>query len=277
MAASIGHAEVDVARLAEVAVSAEMTDVAQIAALARVEDLVGVAAEYLAGRFEKQPWVRNQPGNRDPRVVDAVLAAHEVPGGERPIGPRQDMRVKRVDLAERRALLAHLHQQPARERGERDEAFFDADAGLAEREEEVGARVGIDDGLERCLGFRKRHRRLRPHGVAPRRAKEIADDGHVGVEDLRRRRNVAVNRQRSAGAAGALCTRRHLRRCGGGSGHRRRWGRRCPSTFKCGKPCFESREALLELAFHAVDLLAKRLRRCILLGRLLRRGVRLCQ
>ena len=43
----------------------------------------------------------------------------------------------------------------------REEAFFELDAFLAERDEEVGARVGIDDRLERRLRLVHLERRSR--------------------------------------------------------------------------------------------------------------------
>ena len=52
-----------------------MTDVAQIAALARLEDIARIAAEHLPGRFEKDPRVGNQPRDRHAGVADALVAA----------------------------------------------------------------------------------------------------------------------------------------------------------------------------------------------------------
>ena len=63
------------------------------------------------------------------------------------------MRVQRVDLADLLLDLADLRQQPAGKRREREEALLDLDALGRERQEEVGARVGIDDRLERRFRF----------------------------------------------------------------------------------------------------------------------------
>ena len=83
----------------------------------------------------------------------------QVVDDERAIGPRQHVGVQRVDLAERRAHLADLDQQVARQRGQRHEAFLELHAFLAEREEEIGARIRIDDRLERDFRFRHLERR----------------------------------------------------------------------------------------------------------------------
>ena len=93
--------------------------------------------------------------------------------------------MKAVHLAERRAHLADLRQQSAGQRRERQEPFFDADALLAERDEEIGARVGIDNRLERRLRFVQLEGGLRLDLIAAGGAEEVADDRHVGIEDLR--------------------------------------------------------------------------------------------
>ena len=59
------------------------------------------------------------------------------------------MIVQRVHLAERRAHFANLRQQPAGQFGQRQESLFQIDPFLAERDEEIGARVRIDDRLQR--------------------------------------------------------------------------------------------------------------------------------
>ena len=89
--------------------------------------------------------------------------------------------------------------------------FFEIDALLAERHEEVGARVGIDDRLERDLRFRHRERRRGIDGVPPGRAEEVADDRRRGVEDVRR------GLRRGAARLRYDCGDRGVRRSGGGS------------------------------------------------------------
>ena len=107
---------------------------------------------------------------------------------ERPIGPRQDVRVHRVDLAELRAHLAGLQQQTRRQRRERDVALFHFQTLRAGREEEVRARIRIDDRLKGGLDLGQRQRRLIAHRVLSGDADEVADDRNVGVEHLLRRR-----------------------------------------------------------------------------------------
>ena len=195
VAARDREAEVDVARFGEVLVAAQMADHADVAPGGRPEEGAAVPAEHLAGGFEEDPPVGNQPRHRNAGVADAIFAAHEVAGDERPVGPRQHVIVQGVHLAERRPHLADFRQQAAGQRGERDEAFFEIDALFAERNEEVGARVGIDHGLKGRLRFVHLERRIGIGEVAARGAQEIADDGNVRIEDLRARCGAAVNRQ----------------------------------------------------------------------------------
>ena len=115
-----------------------------------------------------------------PGIVDPVFAADEVVDDERTIGPRQHVVVQAVHLAERRAHLADFRQEPARQRRERQESFLDADAFLAERDEEVGARIRIDDRLERRFRFVHLERRIGWTGflpAAPRKSPMTAMSG----------------------------------------------------------------------------------------------------
>src|SRR5262245_43407239 len=125
-----------------------MSDVRQIAALARVEEIARVAAEDLTGGFEEEPRVRNQACHRDARITDSLFAADEVVGHNRTVRPRQHVVVQRVHLAERRAHLADAHEQAAWNSWKSDEAFFQVYAFFTERQKKIGTRVGIDDRLE---------------------------------------------------------------------------------------------------------------------------------
>src|SRR5207244_9023029 len=49
------EAEIDIRRFREILVRAEVPDIAHVAALARLEQIVRVAAKHLSGRLEKQP------------------------------------------------------------------------------------------------------------------------------------------------------------------------------------------------------------------------------
>src|SRR5439155_26356997 len=87
-----------------------VTEVARFAT--PVQSFPGLTAEDLTGRFEEQPRIRNESRNGDAGVIDPVFAADQVWGDERPIGPWQHVIVQPVDLAERRAHLADLRQEP---------------------------------------------------------------------------------------------------------------------------------------------------------------------
>jgi hypothetical protein len=71
----------------------------------------------------------------------------------------------------------------------------------------------------------------RRHLIVSRGAQEVADDGDVGIEDLRAGCRSAVDGQRAAGASGALGPWRDLRRL-----HRGVRGRlwRCPTSRSAG-------------------------------------------
>ena len=72
---------------------------------------------------------------------------------ERAIRPGHHMRMKRVDAAECRLHLSGANEQAAGNCRERDEPLLHLGAPGSERHEEVGACIGIDDGLERRLGL----------------------------------------------------------------------------------------------------------------------------
>ena len=253
-----------------------MADVADVAAPRRFEEIGRIAPEHLTGRFEEDPRVRDQPRHRNPRIVDSVLAADEIARHQRTIGPRQHVVVQRVHLAEGRAHLADLGQQAARQFRERQKSFLEIDARFPERDEEIGARVRIDDGLEGRLRFVHLERRLRVDQVPAGRAEEVADHRHVRVEDLRSRDGAAVYRQRAARATRAFRAGRHRRRRlrrlprrlrsrAGLSGRRR--GRRRRLSLRRRELAFERRQPIavllferLEVAAQLIDLLSQRLR-----------------
>ena len=202
---------------------------------------------------------------REAGVADAFFAADQVVGHERTIGPRQQVRVQGVDLAERRAHLADLREQSAGQRRKRDEPFLELDALLAKRQEEIGAGVRIDDRLERHLGLGHLQRRRRVDVVLSGGAEEVADHGHVGVEDLRRRGARRVDGQRAAWPARPGRARRHLR--GRRRGGLARWSRLSGAQRR--EPRFERGEPGLEILSQLVDLLPDVLRR----GRARARGL----
>ena len=125
------------------------------------------------------------------------------------------MQMERVHLAEAGAHAADLGEQVGGERRQRDEALLDLDALFAEREEQIGAGVGIDHGLQRDL-------RLAELGAgqifavagAAGDAEEVADHRHRRIEVVRRLGRVAGGagerwrRRRGLGAGGAAAAPR---------------------------------------------------------------------
>ncbi len=63
--------------------------------------------------------------------------------------------------------------------------FLDFDAVVVEREEDVGAGVGVHDRLEGDLGLTDLEGGRRLHGIVSRRGQEVADQGDRGVEEGR--------------------------------------------------------------------------------------------
>src|SRR5437899_2947845 len=216
VAASVGTAEVDVGRFAEVAVEAKMADNAGVLAAVGGENVTRIASENL-GRSLEEPVFRGgqeaRKGNAG--IVDAVFAADEIVGHQRPVDERQGMIVDGVDLAEFGAHFSHFQKEPGGERSKGDVTFLDVHAFFAEGDKGIGARVGIDDGLHADFGLVEFERARWRNGVAPGSADEIADQADVGIEELGVGGRAAIGlRLRN------LCGRHRLRRgcrgCGAG-------------------------------------------------------------
>src|SRR2546421_13103025 len=94
------------------------------------------------------------------------------------------MIVNGVDLSKVSTLLADFEQQARGKRRESDVSLFDVYPGLTERNERIGARIGIDDGLHTHFGFVHLQRRRRRNVVAASRANEIADQADVRIEEF---------------------------------------------------------------------------------------------
>ena len=94
------------------------------------------------------------------------------------------MIVQRVHLAEGGAHLAHSQLKASRQGGEGEEAFFQVDAVLAKADEEVGAGVGIQNGLESHLAFVHFKRGRAMLRAISGSAQEVANDGDVGIKNL---------------------------------------------------------------------------------------------
>src|SRR6476646_7365224 len=102
-----------------------MPYVRQITPFRRNKDVVGITSINLAGPFQKEPLVRNQSRDRDPRIIDSVLTSDQIVGNNRPIRPRQHMVMQCVDLSERRAHFSDPDEQATRHCRERDIALFE--------------------------------------------------------------------------------------------------------------------------------------------------------
>jgi len=117
--------------------------------------------------------------------ANPALAAEEVQHHERRVRVRTDVRVFRVQLAERGLELAGLHDEVAGQRQEGDVPLLDSDAALAVAgHEEVRAGVRIDDGLQGDLGFLELEARLVVDRVVADEAQSVSDHGDAGVEDV---------------------------------------------------------------------------------------------
>src|SRR6266403_1079638 len=185
VAASVGSAEIDVGRFAEVAVEAKMADNAGILAAVGGENVTGIAAENLGGSLEEPVFRGGQETRQgDAGIVDAVLAADEIVGRQRPVNEWQGVIVDGVDFAEFGAHFSHFQKESRRERSEGDVTFLDVYAGFAEGDEGVGARVGVDDGLHTHFGLVEFERARWRNGVASGRADEVADQADVRIEKL---------------------------------------------------------------------------------------------
>ena len=156
-------------------------------------------------------------------------------------------------------ILPTLHQELARQLGQRQEPFLELDAFLAERDEEVGARIRIDDRLERRFRFVHLERRARIDRVSSRGAKEVADHRHVRVEHLDvgercslpdfGRAQAALRPARPGGAAAVSS----------------------PAPLNCRQLRFERAQTIVEFLSELIDLLLNLLR---LVGGLRRRVAR---
>jgi hypothetical protein len=208
--------------------------------------------------------------------VGEGVPAQEVPGDERKVRERQGVRVLGVHPAEGLAHLADLHQEAAGQCRERDVALLDPDLLGPESEEEVGAGVRVDDGLEGKLRLLQAQRGLPAAGRRAGHRHEVPDGGDVGVEHLGRGSRRPVD-----GEGGGSSFRRRARRDSGGRGWpgrrlgslRRRRGRglvRRTRAFEGADPRLDRRHpgAVLlaqgvELAAEPGEILARRGRRLL--------------
>ena len=148
MAARVGTADIDIRGFRNIAIAVEVLHGREIAALGGPKDVGAVAAEELRRALEEQALRGGKDAaDGEPRVVDAVLAAHQILRHQRTVRPGQDVVVHGVYPAKRRAHLSHLELESPRQAGEREVALFERYSLLAKRDKHVAARVGVDDGL----------------------------------------------------------------------------------------------------------------------------------
>jgi hypothetical protein len=201
-----------------------VADVGEVGPRLAAEDLV-LSAVDLPGRLEEQPGVRDEVGQGDPVVGEALLAAGQVLRHEGPVGEGQHVDVHCVHLAEGVAQLPGLEEEAAGGGGEGDVRLLHPDLVRAVGEEEVGAGVGIDDRLEAELGLVQLEGGLAAARGLPDGADEVADGRDVGVEDLGAGCGASVQGQVARGTTRSRGSRRHRRRVGpgrrAGSGRRR--------------------------------------------------------
>src|SRR6266446_2581733 len=183
--AGIGDAEIEVGGFGQIAIGAEVADDADVLPAAGLEHVRGITAQYFGAAFEEPVLRRRQEAREEEAgVVDAVLPADQIIGDERPVNERQGVIVNGVDLAKVSARLADLQQQASGERREGDVSLFNVHTRFAERQEGIGARVGIDDGLKTYFRFMHFERPAWRDVIVARRADEIADQADVRVEEL---------------------------------------------------------------------------------------------
>ena len=149
-------------------------------------------------------------------------------------GPGQRVVVHPVHLAEGRPHLPDLHEQLGRQGGEGQERLPRCRPRRARRSGRSRRARRGRPWPGRTPRPRASPERAAVSARAARRAEEVADDGDVGVEDLRAHRGAAVHGQRARGPARARGPDRDLRRGGGGGG---------PGGRRSGRPLQASSRA----------------------------------
>ena len=85
---------------------------------------------------------------RNSGIVNPILTAHQILSDQRTIHPGQHVIVQRIYLTKSGAHLARFGNKSRRQSGEGDEALFQVNPSFTERDKEIGARVGVDNGLQ---------------------------------------------------------------------------------------------------------------------------------
>src|SRR6185295_7063161 len=107
---AVGEAEVQVGGLGQVHEHAVMAVVREIAAALAREEPLRLAAEDLQGALGEDVTYRQEAGDRDSGADPSFLAAQQVDHGQRLVGPRQNVEVEAVHLAERGPHASDLGQ-----------------------------------------------------------------------------------------------------------------------------------------------------------------------
>src|SRR5712675_805208 len=94
------------------------------------------------------------------------------------------MNVNGVDLDQVSELLTNLEQQSCGESRVGDVSLLHVYVCFAEREERVGARIRIDNGLKTYFRFMQLERRSWRDVIVAHRANEIADQADVRIEEF---------------------------------------------------------------------------------------------
>src|SRR5258706_7625039 len=127
MAARIRYAQIEIGGFRDVPVGPQVSHSGNVVPVVSLEQTLRVAAEELRGSFEKDLlgcW--NNPAQRQPGIIDSVLAADQVPGDERPIGPRKNVIMQGVDLTESGAHFPGAQLKSSGQCGKCDVSFFQA-------------------------------------------------------------------------------------------------------------------------------------------------------
>src|SRR5260370_21458720 len=154
VSAGVGGPEVEVGRFAEGAVDAKMADKADVLEAIGGENVTGIA-EVNLGRSLEEPVFRGRQKTRNGNagIVNAVFAADEIIGHQRPVDEGQGVIVDGVDLAEFGTHLADFQEQSGGKGCEGDVTFLDIYAGFAEGRKGIGAGIGIGNCLAGPVGF----------------------------------------------------------------------------------------------------------------------------
>ena len=155
----------------------------------------------LAGCLEEHDRIEDQLRDRDAGIRDAFLAAEEVLHHQRLVDPGSECEWSVFTLPTcSLSLPTFASSPPGSEVNVRKPSSISTPSGEND-EEEISARVGIDDRLERRLRFVQPERRRRVDRVRAASSEEVPDHRDVRVEDFRHRAGIAVDRQRAGRAA----------------------------------------------------------------------------